>query len=297
MIGPEHERAAEASGPGFSDAVTFAWGDAQANVFGLARLGLSPGPRGSALAVLFADGAPAAVLAHGAVELSRDADWSSLSVAGLSAGIEEPLRRWRLAADLGDGSSVELAFEALGEPGAVEIGGMRGYEQLCEVSGEVTVRGSKRSIRCFGQRGHSWGDPDWGRTELARTVTAWLDDGSGVTLSAARPADARTHADEAIACALLGGSEAIAVAEPRLSTTYDGEGRQLRAGLELWVDDDVDYPHRAAGRAVCGSTLDLGQLRLDCAFFEWTIEGRRGLGRYDILRRARPGEPEPLPAA
>ena len=71
---------------------------------------------------------------------------------------------------------------------------------------------------------------------------------------------------------------------PRLSTTYDGDGRQRRAGLELWVDED-GCPRRAAGEVVCGTSLDLGRLRLDCAFFRWRMEGREGVGRYDVLRR------------
>jgi hypothetical protein len=37
---------------------------------------------------------------------------------------------------------------------------------------------------------------------------------------------------------------------------------------------------------LCGSTLDLGELRLDCAFLHWRMGGRSGIGRYDLLRRA-----------
>ena len=37
---------------------------------------------------------------------------------------------------------------------------------------------------------------------------------------------------------------------------------------------------------ICGSSLDLGQLRLDLAFMRWHAEGAEGVGRYDILRRA-----------
>ena len=74
------------------------------------------------------------------------------------------------------------------------------------------------------------------------------------------------------------------VLDPRLSTTYDAGGRQRHAGLELWVDED-GFPRRAAGEVVCGTTLDLGRLRLDCAFFRWRMDGREGVGRYDVLRR------------
>ena len=61
--------------------------------------------------------------------------------------------------------------------------------------------------------------------------------------------------------------------------------RDLRsAGLELYETEESPA-RRAAGEAVCGTTLDLGRLRLDCAFFRWRMEGREGVGRYDVLRR------------
>ncbi len=94
------------------------------------------------------------------------------------------------------------------------------------------------------------------------------------------------HADEPVWAALLGPDGAAPIGDPRLSTTYDGDGRQRRAGLELWVDDDDEFPARGSGEVLCGSTLELGQLRLDCAFFRWRLEGHEGVGRYDVLRRA-----------
>jgi hypothetical protein len=126
----------------------------------------------------------------------------------------------------------------------------------------------------------------------------WLEDDRGVTLTAVRPATAASHADEAIHAVMLapagegddeddGAAETVAtvVADPRLSTTYDGEGRQRHAGLELYVTEDAAYARRAAGEVACGTTLDLGRLRLDTAFFTWRMEGRSGVGRYDVLRR------------
>jgi hypothetical protein len=58
--------------------------------------------------------------------------------------------------------------------------------------------------------------------------------------------------------------------------------------MELWPagDSGDEWARRAAGEVLCGSSLDLGALRLDCAFFRWHLEGRPGVGRYDILRRA-----------
>ena len=141
------------------------------------------------------------------------------------------------------------------------------------------------AIDCFGQRGHSWGAPDWDRMALARTLAAWLDDDLGVTLTAVRPAKAEHHDRELVAATILEGEAAVpGRSSPRLSTTYDADGRQRHAGLELWVDED-GFPRRAAGEVVCGTTLDLGRLRLDCAFFRWRMDGREGVGRYDVLRR------------
>jgi hypothetical protein len=51
------------------------------------------------------------------------------------------------------------------------------------------------------------------------------------------------------------------------------------------VGSDDDYPLRGIGQVVAGSTLELGALRLDVAFFRWHIEGRDAVGRYDIIRR------------
>ena len=69
-----------------------------------------------------------------------------------------------------------------------------------------------------------------------------------VTLSAVRPASAKHHADEASRRTSSSAASPVPVADPRLSTTYDGDGRQRHAGLELWVGDgEGEYPHRAAG--------------------------------------------------
>ncbi|MCU0314369.1 MAG: hypothetical protein MUC84_09960, partial [Solirubrobacteraceae bacterium] len=74
--------------------------------------------------------------------------------------------------------------------------------------------------------------------------------------------------------------------DPRLSTTFDADGRQRRAALELWVREDDERPLRLEGEVVCGTTLDLGRLRLDCSFLHWRLGELDGVGRYDVLRRA-----------
>jgi hypothetical protein len=294
-IGPEHEAPRTNGGGDFSDAVTVAFGDPAAELYGVARLGLAEGGA-SGLALLFWRGEPVAVSAEGGVALDAAPSWDDVSAAGLDTSVVEPLRAWRLQF-AGDDASFDLELEATGPLAELDAsnpvaraGGMAGYEQPVRVTGSAVVRDTRLAIDGLGQRGHSWGSPDWDRIELARTVSAWLGDDLAVSLTAVRPAGEHDHAGEAVAASILdrdedGVSRATEVADPRLSTTYDDEGRQRRAGLELWIDDN-GYARRAAGEITCGTSLDLGRLRLDCAFFRWRMEGREGFGRYDVLRRA-----------
>jgi hypothetical protein len=239
-----------------------------------------------------------AVRAQGGVE-PGGSGWGGAAAAGVETEVVDPLRAWRVRfADETGRNGFALDLRAVAppaelEPGdpAAKLGGMEGYEQLVEVEGVVTVDGAERRFRGHGERGHSWGAPDWDRLAVARTLGVWFGDGTGVTATAVRPAKAASHADEAIHAVIVdaagedGDLAPVVVADPRISTTYDGEGRQRHAGLELYVGEDDAYARRAAGEVACGTTLDLGRLRLDCAFFRWRMEGRTGVGRYDVLRR------------
>jgi hypothetical protein len=289
------DAAAEAVRDAATDSVTFAFGDTRAQLYGLARLGIAAGSRdarsGSALALIYAGREPVAAHARSGLPVAADASWEAIELDGLGTSIDAPLDRWRLRFDGRDGQGFDLVFEALGaaaelapaEP-AARLGGMAGYDQPCRVSGRVRAGGREQSVACLGQRGHSWGDADWGRIELARTVCAWTDRGCAA-LTAIRPAGAGSHGSEATWAAVWEPAGVLAVEDARLSTTYDTDGHARRAGLELWPADS-EWPRRAAGEVLCGSSLELGALRLDTAFFRWHLEGVAGVGRYDIVRRA-----------
>lgn len=272
--------------PGWGDAVTFSWGDADRGLFGSARLGLGAAGA-SALALLFDGADVAAAGAEGGIEIERP-EWTRISVGDVEASVEEPLRAWRSAWD-GDGGGWDLRFDALTEPLPLAAGGVEGYEQGCRVQGTVRVGVHGVEIDCLGQRGHQWGAPDWEGLSMSRMLSAWLGRELWVTVAAVRPAGAEGHADEDVHAWLVapedGPGGPVRVDEARLSTTYDGDGRQLRAGLELWTDPDSPYPRRVGGEAVCGTSLELGRLKLDAAFFRWRMEGTEGVGRYDVLRR------------
>ena len=167
-----------------------------------------------------------------------------------------------------------------------KLGGMSGFEQPVRVEGTAQVGGRRARIAGHGQRGRSWGEPDWTRIERTRAVAAWTPD-VALSVSAIAPAGKDGHDAEALSAVVFDDVEPgwSRVEDPRLSTTYDESGRQRSATLELWMTDDGPV-RRAAGEVLCGTTLDLGRLRLDTSFLRWHFEGREGVGRYDLLRHA-----------
>jgi hypothetical protein len=266
--------------PGDTDAVTYAWADAAAELYGLVRVaeGIdADGSRGRSALV---------VALSGRTTVAAAAD-----AGGVTATVDEPQMRWSVESSGEPAFALEFAAvtpsaELAGKQAVAKAGGMEGYEQLCRVSGTVMVDGRERPVRGLGQRGHTWGNPDWDKIVLTRSVGAWLDDGTGVVIACVRGPGAQSHADEATWAAVLDAQRVRRIDDPRLSTTTDAAGRQIRAGLELWADGDDEFTFRGTGEAVAGATLDLSGLRLDCAFFRWHVEGHTAIGRYDILRRS-----------
>lgn len=299
-VAPELDAPRPAREEGFSDAVTLSFGDARAGLYGTARLGLSGGRVASGLVVLFHRGEVAAVAAEGGVAVEDATAWERVAAAGLDVATVQPLRAWRVAF-AGEDASLDLEVEAAGAACALaehdpvaRAGGMLGFEQPVRVRGAAHVGGRPLALDGLGQRGRSWGAPDWTRLSRTRTLGAWFP-GRAIALSAVAR-EGEEHGGEAIGATLFtpaedGSPGCVTIGDPRLSTTFDADGRQRRAALELWVTDEGPV-HRAWGEVVCGTTLDLGRLRLDTAFLTWHMDGERGPGRYDILTRAAP-PPDP----
>jgi hypothetical protein len=266
-----------------ADAVTFAFADVAAGVSGLARAGFTE-DGSSGLGVVFSGADPITARADTSAGTDGRA-WEAVDAAGVRTTIVEPGRAWTVSFDDGDGHGFALEVTAISPPADLGdgVGGMTGYDHLCRVEGDVRTRSGTVRVSCLGQRGRLWGSPDWTGLELTRSVGVWLD-GAGIALHAARPAGAKGQDQEVCRATVFEGERALAVDDPRLSTVSDVEGHQRRAGLELWVHEE-DHPRRAAGELVGGTSLDLGRLRLDCAFLRWRMEGQEGAGRYDILRR------------
>ena len=108
----EAVRPAADGAEGWTDAVTFSFGDADESIYGLVRLGLSPAEpaAASALAVVFSGDAPVAAVAERG-EVESGAGWESLEVGGARATIEAPLERWSVGLAAG-GAELRFTFTA-----------------------------------------------------------------------------------------------------------------------------------------------------------------------------------------
>ena len=117
-----------------------------------------------------------------------------------------------------------------------------------------------------------------------RSIGIAFADGGLLALSAVRPALSGGHGEEEIAAILCGADGApTEVSETLLSTEYGPDGVQRRATLELWLDDKDAQPLRGAGTLISSSSIDHPGLRGEIAFFRWALEGREGVGHYEIV--------------
>jgi hypothetical protein len=123
-----------------------------------------------------------------------------------------------------------------------------------------------------------------------RLVSAVFDEEHALLAMARRPRGAKGHGDELVNAHLFSAGELLSVEDGRISTVYDGQGRQRSVGLELWLPGE-DFPRRASGSVRAGLSLALEGLRVDAGLVAWRMEGRDGLGSYEItVRSDEPGE-------
>ena len=186
----------------------------------------------------------------------------------------EERRGGKLRARLADRFSLEL------EPISEEAD-LRGVTaRVCKVKGEV----GGGNIDCLGTISETHVPPAWEELDAIRSLSALLDAEHAALALARRPRGARGHGQELAVSYLLDGGDLLLVEETRISTVYDGEGRQRSAGLELWLPGE-DFPRRGSGSAIAGSSLELEGLTVHVAVFRWRVEGREGIGAYELMVR------------
>lgn len=218
--------------------------------------------------------AMAGTLEHG--ELLADATLEAVS----------PEADWTLRSSAGT-----LRIEPAGE--SFSAGDAEVCDQLCRVSGELTLGGAKHRVDSFGRRA-ARAPVQTGRLDSLRDFSAWFGSSNGsaltgLALTASRPRGSAGHDGDVISAVILDAGESVAVEDPRLSTTYDAAGTPARVTLELWLEapegQEQLYPRRASGEVLGpGARAHAGKLEIGAFPFSCISGGAEGAGVYLLVR-------------
>jgi hypothetical protein len=122
-------------------------------------------------------------------------------------------------------------------------------------------------------------------TIVRRSIGIVFSDGGLLALTARLPGGRGSHGDEEVAAVLCDPDAApVEFEEALLSTEYGEDGVQRRATLELWSDAEEGRPLRGAGTLISSVAVRRDGLDSTIAFFRWSVEGREGLGHYEVSR-------------
>jgi hypothetical protein len=120
---------------------------------------------------------------------------------------------------------------------------------------------------------------------LRRSIGIVFDDGGLLAITSSLPAGGTEHGDEEISAVLCDPDAApVEFEEALLSTEYGEDGVQRRATLELWSDTAELRPMRGSGTLISSISVHRNGLNSEIAFFRWSVEGREGLGHYEVAR-------------
>lgn len=120
---------------------------------------------------------------------------------------------------------------------------------------------------------------------LRRSIGIVFADGGLLALTSTLPDGAEGHGEEEVAAVLCDPDGApVQFEEALLSTEYGEDGVQRRASLELWPDVEDMRPVRGAGTLISSVRVRRQGLDSEIAFFRWSVEGREGLGTYEVAR-------------
>ena len=175
--------------------------------------------------------------------------------------------------------TLSLEFERVSP--AADLGGVRAH--VARVRGEA----AGREVDCLGTVSETEVPPRWEELDAVRSLSALVDERHALLALARRPRGAVGHGEEEVTARLLEEDALLEVETARISTVYDAGGRQRSAGLELWLPGE-DFPRRGSGQVIAGSSLDLESLQVNAAVFRWRLDGREGIGAYEVMLRLDP---------
>jgi hypothetical protein len=174
---------------------------------------------------------------------------------------------------------LSLEFQPVSAP--ADLGGVRVH--VARVRGQA----AGRTVDGLGTVSETEVPPEWEELDALRSISALVDEQHALVALARRPRGAVGHGDEEVTARLVEDDALLEVETARISTVYNGAGRQRSAGLELWLPGE-DFPRRGSGLVIAGSSLDLDGLQVHVAVFRWRLDGREGIGAYELMLRLEP---------
>lgn len=122
---------------------------------------------------------------------------------------------------------------------------------------------------------------------VRRSIGIVFADGGLLALTSTLPENGEAHGDEEVEAFFCDADGApVGFEETLLSTEYGDDGVQRRVTLELWPDVEEMRPLRGAGTLINSVSVRRQSLDSQIAFFRWSLEGREGLGTYEVARVA-----------
>ncbi|MGO9976318.1 MAG: hypothetical protein ACLP01_26630 [Solirubrobacteraceae bacterium] len=159
--------------------------------------------------------------------------------------------------------------------------------QLCRVRGAVQRNGAAVEVECHGARCASARS-----TGSLRFVATWFENDAALALLASRPAGAKGHDLDVVAAAVQGEGPQLTVFDPRLSTTYGGDGAPARMGIEMWLGatEEGDLSSRRVAGEVTqpGTSISVAGVMLEALALRCHSRGAPGAGVYVIARPEQP---------
>ena len=201
----------------------------------------------------------------------------------VEADLEATEEGWRARV----GSELELTFARASEE--IALGGIG--IAVCSARGRVGAH----DVNGLGTIAVTHKAPEWRELDSLRAISAVFAPDTAVLAIARRPRTAAGHGEELVSAALLEGGEARVPEDARISTVYDGGGRQHSSGIELWLPGQ-DFPRRLFGTVQGGTSLELDGLLVHAGAFTWRMEGNAGAGLYELTLRQRDGYDGPAAA-
>ena len=207
------------------------------------------------------------------------------SAGVLARGDEVAPATAEIAAD-GDTTLVLEATDARVEaklsprPAAASLNGDGTESASCAATVRIEADGG--AIECAGHLTRWGADPTSGAGVLRHLTLPAADGGLLVVLARGEAGASGHDAESSSAWLLDSGGGTSRYPDAFLSTQYDGDGRQTRAGLELWSGENDAPPMRAAGTLLGNAPDPAGGVT--AALLRTSAEGTPGLGSYVIWR-------------